>query len=102
MYLPLRIKREISAEVLMTMDMKGLKDYAPMNEKEMAANYTAVKFVSDPLFQLSNEIILYGDEKIALIMFGENEMMGLLIKSKLLYTTLVSLFDLTWRRETDE
>ena len=101
MYLPTRIKRKIVAKVLMPMDTKKVKDYAPMDKKDVSAKYTVLKFVSDPIFQLSNEIILYGEDRIALIMFSENEMMGLMVKSKLLYTTLVSLFDLTWKRETD-
>lgn len=101
-YLPARIKRKISANVLMPIDTKEVQDYAPMNKKDFASKYTELRFVSDPIFQLSNEINLYGEDKIALMMFGEQEMMGLIIKSKLLYTTLVSLFDLTWKRESYE
>lgn len=56
----------------------GLKEdinYAPTDRKDTSAKWTELKFVSDPLFQLSNEINLYGDDKIALMMFGETEMM---------------------------
>lgn len=100
-YLPARTKRKIMAKVLMPIDTKEVKDYAAMDKKDVVSKWTELKFVSDPIFQLSNEINLYGDDRVALMMFSENEMMGLIIKSKLLYTTLVSLFDLTWKRETD-
>ncbi|MDR0369478.1 MAG: hypothetical protein LBH96_02900 [Candidatus Peribacteria bacterium] len=77
-------------------------NYTPTDSKDNSAEWTELKFVNNPIFQLSNEIDLYGNDKIALIMFNETEMMGLLIKSKMLYTTLNSLFDLTRNREENE
>jgi len=71
----MRIKRKIAAKVLMPMDTKEVKDYAPMDKKDSASKYTELRFVSDDVFQLSNEIVLYGNDRVALIMFGENEMM---------------------------
>ena len=100
-YLPKRMKKKIVAQVLIPQDVEN-SSYAPMDKKDISSKWTQIKIISDPIFQVSNEINLYGNDKIALMMFHETEMMWLLIKSKMLYTTLASLFDLTWKRETDE
>ena len=99
-YLPARVKRKITAQVLMPQERENA-NYAPMDKRDTSFQRTQIRVVSNPTFQISNEINLYGEDRIALMMFNESEMMGLIIKSKLLYTTLVSLFDLTRERETD-
>ncbi|MDR2540266.1 MAG: helix-turn-helix domain-containing protein [Candidatus Peribacteria bacterium] len=101
-YLPARVKRKIKAQVLLSGGKEANVDYFPTNRADPSTKFTELRFVSDPIFSLSNEIDLYGNDKVAVMMFGETEMMGLLIKSKMLHTTLVSLFDLTWKRETDD
>ncbi|MDR0650650.1 MAG: hypothetical protein LBG59_04545 [Candidatus Peribacteria bacterium] len=98
-YLPQRIKKKILAKVLVSGQPETNLNYIATNRKDTSSKYTELTYISDALFQLSNEINLYGDDKIALMMFGENEMMGLLIKSKMLYKTLNSLFDLTWKTQ---
>ncbi|MDR0860744.1 MAG: hypothetical protein LBO09_07400 [Candidatus Peribacteria bacterium] len=101
-YLPARIKKKITAQVLLSGQKEQTLDYIPTDRKDPSTKFTQLKYVADPLFSLSNEIDLYGDDKVAVMMYGEKEMMGLLIKSKMLHKTLSSLFDLTRKRETDE
>ena len=101
-YLPQRIKRNITAKVLLSGEAKENHNYIPTNRTDNSAKYTQLKFISNPLFELSNEINLYGGDKVALIMFSEHEMKGLLIKSKQLFITLNSLFDLARNSESDD
>lgn len=98
-YLPKRIKKQILAQVIVPSNLKSQYYYPPEVEKKNYSQYTQLGFVSDPAFELYNEINLYGENKVFMVMFREEEMIGIIIKSKLLYSTLSSLFDLTWKRE---
>ncbi|MDR3168522.1 MAG: hypothetical protein LBU27_01860 [Candidatus Peribacteria bacterium] len=100
-YLPLRIKHKVVAEVLLPAKIKALPGYAPSDKKDPVSKLTKLQFVENPIFDTTNEIVLYGGNKIAIVMFEESEMMGLVIKSKTLYATLSALFDLTRERETN-
>ncbi len=64
--------------------------------------YTQLCFVNDENFDIYNEINLYGGNKVLMVMFRSEEMIGMVVKSKLLHDTLSALFDLTWKREIDE
>ena len=99
-FLPARLKKKISAQVILPQSLKDSIVYDPV--KDSKKKLTKIRFVSDTDFIQYNEINLYGEEKVSIVMFSENEMMGLLIKSKTLYKTFSSLFDLTRKRETDE
>ncbi len=68
------MKKKIVAQVLMPQDVENA-NYAPMDQKDTSSKWTKIKIISDPLFQISNEINLYGNDKIALMMFHETEMM---------------------------
>lgn len=101
-YLSKRIKNQIVAKVIVPENLKSQYYYPPEADKKTYSKYTELGFVSDPNFELYNEIDLYGEDKVCIVMFREHEMMGIIIKSKLLYSTLSALFDLTWKRERDE
>ena len=53
-------------------------------------------FINKPIFDLSNEIIIYGADKIAILMYSTNEMSALVIKSLTLHKGLKSIFNLLW------
>jgi sugar-specific transcriptional regulator TrmB len=47
-------------------------------------NYS-ILVIGDPLFEFSNEIVLYANNKVALMMYSKNELCGLVIESHTLY-----------------
>ena len=52
--------------------------------------------IDDPVFDFADEIILYGKDKVALVMYATQEMCGLIIASKTLHNCLKSMFNLMW------
>lgn len=59
-------------------------------------NYSSV-IIDDPIFELANEIVLYGINKVALMMYSTNELCWLVIESTTLYQWLKSMFNLIWK-----
>lgn len=98
-YLPQRIKHQILARVLAPGKLQSEYYYPPHLDPKTYGKYTELGFIQDSVFDLYNEINLYGEDKVFMVMFRQEEMMGMIIKSKLLYNTLSALFDLTWKRE---
>ncbi len=101
-YLPKRIQQKILAKVLVPWKLEAAFSYPPLIDSKKYCEYTQLGFVQDTDFDLYNEINLYGEDRVLIVMFRAEEMIGMLIKSKLLYDTLSALFDLTWKREIDE
>lgn len=101
-YLPKRIKNQIMAKILTSKKLSS-EPYCPLslNFKDYY-RYTKFCFIQDPVFELYNEICLYAEDKIYMVMFRQEEMIGMIIKSRLLYNTLSALFDLTWKREKQD
>lgn len=98
-YLSNRLQKNIHAKVIIPWALKNnIYDYAPNVDTKAYGKLTTLKFVNDKEFSLSNEINLYGEDRILMVMFGETELIWLVIKSKMLYDTLSALFDLTWKK----
>lgn len=92
-FLPQRVKLWVHAKVLLcAQDEKG--SYPVYNSsKQLLTEYRLLDF---DFVKFYNEINIYGSDKIAMMMFSEDEMSGLVIQSKKLHDTLQSLFDLVW------
>ena len=52
--------------------------------------------IDDPVFNMWNEIVIYGD-KVAVLSYNKDEIYGLVIESKILSSTLTSVFHLIWK-----
>ena len=52
--------------------------------------------VDDPIFNLSNEIIVHWKDKVSVMMYGEEELSVLVVKSQTLHNALKSIFMLIW------
>jgi len=50
--------------------------------------------IDDPIFDIANEVIVHGKDKVSLIMYTPTEMSGLIITSKTLHNCLKSMFNL--------
>ena len=53
--------------------------------------------VNDPIFDFSDEIVVYWKDKVAIVMYNVNEMCGLIITSNTLHDGLKSMFNLIWK-----
>ena len=74
--------------------MKKEEWYEPNDKKEESKKHTEIKYISDVDFILNNEIDLYDDNKVWIMLYGTNEMFWLLIQNKSIHDMLTSLFDL--------
>jgi sugar-specific transcriptional regulator TrmB len=90
-FLPMRKKRNIFAQVIVSSSEQGKQMFEILSNPTQ--QLAEVKFVVDSDFALKDGIYLYGEKKVAISMFSEHEMMGLIINSETLYTTLSALFD---------
>lgn len=90
-----RQKNNVKAKILMPIGMSNDKWYEPNDNKK---NYklTEIRYIVDEKFTMDNEIDLYDDNKIWIMLYGTNEMFGLLIESKSIYDMLAAIFDLLW------
>jgi hypothetical protein len=92
-FLPQRIKIGIHAKVLLCKQDKK-EGYSVYNaSKKLLTEYKVIDFDFVKFF---NEINIYGNDKVAVMMFAEDEMSGLIIQSKKLHDTMKSIFDLVW------
>ncbi len=53
--------------------------------------------INDPVFVFADEIIIYGRDKVAIIMYNTNELCWLVISSITLHDGLKSMFSLIWK-----
>lgn len=53
--------------------------------------------INDPIFEMWNEIVMYWTNKIGILNYTSGEIYGLSIKSKSLYKSLESMFNLIWK-----
>lgn len=93
-FLPKRVKMGVHAKVLLGNDA-SLQDYPPYSSANQKF-LTEYRIVNMDAIKFSNEINIYGGNKVAFMMFSDDEMSGLVIQSKKLHDTLKALFDLTW------
>ncbi len=86
----LRKKIKISSKVIQSQWEKNNEYFSYHKD-----NYASL-VVKDIWFDLANEIVLYGENKVALMMYETHELCGLVIESKTLYQWLKSMFNLIW------
>lgn len=67
------------------------------NNKDAYTNYSAKHHnsitVDSMIFPFANEIVIYGHDKIAIVMYNTQEMTAMIIQSKTLFTTLKAMFE---------
>jgi hypothetical protein len=62
--------------------------------KKDKGSFRKTLLIKDKIFNMESEINLYNNGKIFIAMFSKNEMSGLVIESKNLYSSLKTIFDL--------
>jgi predicted DNA-binding transcriptional regulator len=53
--------------------------------------------IDDPIFDIANEIVVHGKDRVSLLMYSPNEMSALVIYSQTLHNWLKSMFNLIWK-----
>jgi len=87
-FIPRRLKVKTQTKAIMS---KNDAKYLKYHEKK---HNTVI--VEKPLFKLGNEIVVFGKNKIAVLMYSTGEMSGLIIESQTLHDALRSVFELIW------
>jgi hypothetical protein len=90
-FVPQRVKYKIKAKVICCESDENTS-YHKINKK----NLIEVKFIKDKMFHLSCGIDIYAGNKVSIVLFSKEEMSGLIVTSKKLHDTLVSIFDFIW------
>ena len=92
-FAPWRMKFKTKSKVIV--DKKSLQwsedDYAHYNE---TSHETLV--VDHPVFNLSNEIVIHWKNEVSIMMYWEDDVSALVIKSATLHDALKSIFMLIW------
>lgn len=87
-FIPRRMKLKIKTKSIMAKDNS---DYGAYHKKTHN-----VLVIDKPLFKISNDIVLYWSNKVAILMYATEEISALIIESKSLHDGLTSLFNLIW------
>ncbi len=85
-FIPQRAKIKIKTKAIMSQDQSKYMEYHKKSHNTL--------IVDTPLFDLWNEIVVYGTNKVAILMYDTAEMSWLTIESQTLHDGLTSLFDL--------
>lgn len=80
-----RLKFPVETYVIGT---KWKQEYA-----ELMYNHHHTLLIDNPKFKLPNEIVMYAENKVGISMFTPNEMSGIILESKTLHDSMISLFD---------
>lgn len=97
-FLPERIKRWIRAKVLLPEADDIAKNYAahPEQTANQEALLTEIKMLKKKTFMLSNEIDLFDEDKVSVVLFNQGELSWFIIQNKSFHDSLESIFDLLW------
>ncbi|MCF7834878.1 hypothetical protein K9M48_02370 [Candidatus Gracilibacteria bacterium] len=85
-FIPQRAKIKTKTKAIMSRNQSQYIDYHKKSHNTL--------IVDKPLFDLGNEIVVYSNNKVAILMYDTAEMSGLTIESQTLHDGLTSLFNL--------
>ncbi len=91
-YVKQRIKLKIPAKVIVS-DTETNKDYKKLDKQ----NIKETRVVKSNLFSLYGEIDIYAENRVAIFMFNDKEMSGIIIHSKSMHDSLKSIFNFIWK-----
>ena len=87
-FVPQRVKLGIKAKVISHIGEKN-KTYKSMDKKVLRET----RIIKNELFVLHHEINIYGENRVAIAMFNNEEMSAIIIHSKKFHDTLLSIFN---------
>ena len=90
-FVPRRLKHKTKTKAIISKESLN-QSYAKYNKSKHDSIV-----IDDPLFDIANEIIIHGKDKISMLMYNPNEMSALVITSQTLHNGLKSMFNLIWK-----
>ena len=93
-FVPRRMKFKTKTMAIIDKKSQNFEDdsYAKYNE----TTHESI-VIDDPIFNMSNEIIVHGKDSVSVMMYWKEELAALVIKSHTLHNALKSLFLLIWK-----
>ena len=88
-FIPRRMGFKRKAKAILSTNLSWYENY-------MVKNHDCI-IINNPLFSLANEIVLYGKDEVAILMYAPSEMAALLIQSRTLHDGLKGMFNLIWK-----
>jgi len=91
-FVPQRIKLKIPAKVIVS-DQVANHEYKKMDKKSVKETHV----IKWDLFSLYGEINIYGENRVMIAMFNDQEMSWVIIHSKTMHDSMKSIFNLVWK-----
>lgn len=91
-FAPRRLKYKTKTKAIISQKSLKQSSYAKYNKSKHDS-----LIVDDPVFDIANEIVIHGKDKVSLLMYGTNEMSALVVSSQTLHNGLKSMFNLIWK-----
>lgn len=86
-FVPFRLKYKTKTKAIISWNSKSI--YSRYNKE----THESI-IIEDEVFDMANEIVLFGISKVAILMYSSNELSWLVIDSKTLYESLKGFFNL--------
>ena len=95
-YMEKKIRLGITTDMLVPDTGKNRKhiDFYTKNTPEKF--YPTVKYIAPEKFDFNGEIMIDGDSKIAIINYGENKLIGVMMEDKAINKMMRVIFELSW------
>ena len=90
-FVPWRLKHKTKTKAIIS-KQSLTQEYSKRNKEE----HDSV-IIDDPLFDMANEVVIHGKDKVSILMYAPNEMSALVITSQTLHNALKSIFNLVWK-----
>ncbi len=84
-FIPRRLSFPKKTRSIVTNSKDAYTSYSTKHHKSIT--------VDAAIFPFANEIVTYGHDKVAIVMYNTQEMTAMIIQSKTLHTTLKAMFD---------
>jgi len=91
-FVPQRIKLKIPAKVIVS-DHAANQEYKKMDKQALKET----RVIKWDLFSLYGEINIYGENRVMIAMFNDQEMSWVIIHSKTMHDSLKNIFDFMWK-----
>jgi hypothetical protein len=91
------VKNKVVAKVI-------LSDSTENRAYHKKSNKTFLKescIIDNPIFNIPDEVLMY-DNKVAIALYTDHDMCGLIIHSERFFLTMQSIFDLLWEMKKNE
>jgi hypothetical protein len=90
-FVPWRLKYQTKTKAIISQQSLD-QEYSKYNQERHESIV-----IDDPIFDIANEIIVHGKDKVSLLMYTSEELSALVITSRTLHNGLKSIFNLIWK-----